>query len=198
MGQTILRHLDAHRFPSAGIERAEGDVYLLEADYSVRNVTNPDGTLMMRGGIFGHGERADVEAKTEKMIDNGMMAYRSTKRGDDYFRSGVQNALDSALDADQDVADRVTITIGYNTPEGATEVDNENDPVYQALAELIDGGPWQRDEDTPEGIMAEAPVTSAAIDGMLRVEEIQEHGLGEYDAGEGRAFRYFTVNEMAQ
>lgn len=195
MPASTIQHLDAYRFPSDGLDRSEEDFYLLEGEYTSPNLTNPDGTLLWQTDIFAHGSREDIRQKIESIIEDGTWNYRSSKRGDDYFRAGVRSALDDALDADADLASRVQLGIGYRPPSDATDADNATDPAYQAFGEIIKSDPWKTVELAESEVAGEAPAISAAIDGMLRVEEMQANGIGEIAPDELRAFRHFMVTE---
>lgn len=169
MGETILHHLLAHQFSSADLPHSETDQFLLEGAYTESNVSNSDGTKRWMGGIIAHGAREGVEARIEEMIKSGMISYRSSKRGADYFRSGVANALDSAEQPDGATSERIRIRIGHKAESSGTDRASGRSIV----SEIIDDGPWERILDTKR-IEASASATAEAMNGVVRVDALRE------------------------
>lgn len=186
MGHTIVHHLNAHRIPSEELTHSDVDRFLLESTYTDDTVFNADGTKCWRNGILAHGTRDDVEEKIEDVIDGGMTSYRSRKRGPDYFRAGVRNALNDADRLTDATAERIRVRIGCRF-----DLSKDSDGIgtgEERIIAITDGDPWE-EYDGGADVTAQAFATVQAMDGVAQVNALLE-GKQEVNA-----FRNFEVLE---
>ena len=199
MGTTIIQHLRGYRFPAAdggdgdggagdalgasddetasaadGVDGEAVDRYLLVGEYTESNSFNPDGTHVRGRMAVGHGTREEVNASVEKLIDAGVYRYRSRKHGDDYFRAGVENALDDAETVSEgEAVDELTAVVGHGTKSDAEVPEEAGEAAREAVETALSASAWAVSE-TDAGIVGRAPVSRAVLDGIARVEATME------------------------
>jgi phosphoribosyl-AMP cyclohydrolase len=174
MATKTIHHLTAHRFPTKSLPNCEKDHYLLIGEYTDSNTFNPDGTKTRFTDVFAHGTHNDVIEKTEKIIDTGMTVYRSRKRGDDYFRAGVSNALDSAtVEADAPL-EGVNAAIGYRSKSAVEDNDTDALAVFESI---VAADRWRNSETNGDKVKFIATVTARTMNDIARINALLAVGV---------------------
>lgn len=175
MAITTIHHLAAHRFPAQTLPNCNEDHYLLTGEHTNSNTFNCDGTKTRFTDVFAHGTRSDVVEKIETIIDTGMTVYRSRKRGDDYFRAGVSNALDSATVEDKALLTGVTAKVGYRSKSAVKDNDANALAVFESI---VTAERWtSHEKDDSDKVAFIASVAAGTMDDIARINAMIDRGV---------------------
>ena len=177
MGTTNIRHLWAYRFPAEAMPEADEDHFVLVDEFTDNRTFNPDGTKFRDTCVIAHGPRDRIDDAVESMIDTGMIFYRSSNYGDDYFRAGVENAIDDATDVTDDPIPGIEVAVSCG--------DDASDEVTETIESVIAGAEWSEvpDDDRRK---ARAALTPSVMQDVATVDDLFG---GPVDVG-----RTFTVD----
>lgn len=176
MSNQNIRHMVGYRFPQGEIPNSDKDHFLLVGEYTESRWFNLDGTKVRRTAVLAHGtQKTTIETMERRHIDNSMVHYRSRNYDDDYFRSGVLNALKDAEVITEPLT-AVEAVIGTNATEHfGREID-----------EMLVGAEWERDEEF-DGIRGRAAVIPSVMSSVSQIEELLDDDEGYH------LFRRFEV-----
>lgn len=149
---------------------------MLVGEYTDSNTFNLDGTKTRFTDVFAHGTRNNVVQKMEKIIDTGMTVYRSRKHDDDYLRSGVSNALDSATIEGEAPLERVNAAIGYRSKSDVAESNSVN--ALAVFENIVAAERWTIHEKNASGqVKFIASVTSETVNDIARVNALLDRDV---------------------